>query len=389
MSKAVAVVVGVCAHGLAIARSLCRAGIEVVAIEVNRNLPGTKTNSAEIVYVDDINGAGLVDALVALHPKVSNSGRPILFLTNDTMVATIATRFKSIEDLYALSWGKSGAEVIRLLRKEDIEKRCRSVGLRHPKTRVFRDGGEITTAKLDLQYPVIFKPDLPLSAYKTLLVENDEQLDKGRSMISASLPAVAQEYVVGEEEKIRFAALYLIDGHVAARFEGRKLRSRPMGHTSIAISESNDEVHAMALQFFEGLHLSGPVSLEVKEDPDSNYWVIEPTVGRTDFWVGLCINDGVAFPLIEYAMVCSHRTTTDPQKNRTLWTNGERDPLAVIWLALKYPYSVCKKKLVGVFIDRRDIMPWIHWCITNVRTLPQRAAGKVVKILKSVNADQS
>ena len=140
MSNPVAVVVGLCAHGLSISRSLNRAGIQVVGIEANRLLPGTKTNTADVVYVDDINGAGLIETLVALSPSISASGLPVLFLTNDTMVATVGENYERLAHLYKLSWGESRNAILPLLRKEGIDNRCQSKGLRYPKTIAIRDG---------------------------------------------------------------------------------------------------------------------------------------------------------------------------------------------------------------------------------------------------------
>jgi predicted ATP-grasp superfamily ATP-dependent carboligase len=354
-----------------------------VAIEANKQLPGTRTNSAEVVFVDDINGHGLIDSLVSLSTSVSEFGLPVLFLTNDTMVATVGTHYEKLGHLYKLSWGGSRRAILPLLRKEEIEKRCRSTGLLHPKTKIIRNSLDATPTNLGLTFPVIFKPDRPVSAYKTLVVDDKNQLARSIPTIETSLPSIAQEYIAGGDSQIRFAGLYLVDGGVAARFEGRKLRSRPMGHTTIAISEKNDQMHSLALEFFDGLGISGPVSLEAKEDSYSRSWIIEPTVGRTDFWVGLCINDGVDFPLLEYRHLCGQSLALEPQRNRTLWINGERDPAALARLTIKYPRYLRQKCIVGVFLDSKDIRPILRWSTTFFRALPVRAAKKLIKVLRS------
>ena len=312
----VAVVVGLCPHGLAIARSLNYSGIKVIALEANRRLAGTKTKCADIVFVDDINGPGLIEALASLAPSVSGSATPILFLTNDRMIATVGENYERIRNIYLLSWGPSRDAILPLLRKESIELRCLETGIPHPKSRMIRSRSDSVPPQFDLSFPIIFKPDQPVSAYKTLVVETIEEVEDWWPTIESCLPAIAQEFIPGDDSTIRFAALYLDRGEVVARFEGRKLRSRPMGHTSIAIGETNDSLHSLAKRFFGGLDISGPVSLEVKSGPDGKQWVIEPTVGRTDFWVGLCIHDKVDLPLIEYETITGGSSPHTAQQNR-------------------------------------------------------------------------
>ncbi|MEX2123350.1 MAG: hypothetical protein WD795_05625 [Woeseia sp.] len=382
MANPIAVVVGLCAHGLAIARSLSRAGVHVVAIEANRSLPGIKTCTAEVKFVDDINGAGLVSALISLAATISATTVPILFLTNDTMVETVGRSHEKLSGLFRISWGSSRADLLPLLRKKHVYQRCVDVGLLHPRSKLVSNGNDLTMHELDLRFPLIFKPDKPVSDYKTLVVGNTEQLKDSWKTIQNCLPAIAQEFIPGDDSKLLFAALYLDHGKVIARFEGRKLRSRPMGHTTVAIGETNDKTHQMARQFFSGLEFSGPVSLEIKEDPTGDLWVIEPTVGRSDFWVGLCINDGIDFPLIEYCQESCRKIEVPKQQNRTLWINEERDPAVLTWLMFRYPRYLLHKRTVGVYMRAGDFRPFVKWAVNSVTLLPERFLRKLMKTFR-------
>jgi predicted ATP-grasp superfamily ATP-dependent carboligase len=383
MASACAVVVGLCAHGLTIARALHKSGISVLGLEADSSLPGVATKTAEVKIVRDINGPGLIDALVSLAPSISTTATPVLFLTNDTMIATVDEHYARLEKLYRISWGSSRAEITPLLRKAQIEKRCQETGLLYPKTCVINDERDLAMLNSSLRFPIIFKPDRPISTYKTLLVADADQLKRAWDKVKFSLPAIAQEFILGADSTIHFEALYMTHGDVVARFEGRKLRSRPMGHTTVAISESNDETHALTRQYFGGLRLSGPVSLEIKRDEESNFWVIEPTVGRTDFWVGLCISDGIDLPLVEYLNENGQCPNPGTQSNQTLWINGERDPAALIWLIMRHSRYILKMRIVGVFLDRHDIHPWVIWVIAFVRRLPGRAINRCKSLINS------
>ncbi|MFC6669024.1 hypothetical protein [Marinobacterium aestuariivivens] len=85
-----ALVVGLCSHGLAIARSLQRLGVEVHAFEANSAIPGALTNSAVIHYVESIKDDSLVDNLLAFRERIPSSRDIVLFPSNDNNVRVIA-----------------------------------------------------------------------------------------------------------------------------------------------------------------------------------------------------------------------------------------------------------------------------------------------------------
>lgn len=171
-----AVVVGVCAHGLGMIRNLARAGVTVIALESDKALPGVLTNCASIRFVDDINGPGLIDALIDLAEKLAFSAKPVLLLTNDRMSKTIGEHLARITSHYQLSWGASADTFLRLLDKENIELRCRETGLNYPQSVVVKDIHHILSDVCDLSFPIIVKPVRPLSAFKTLVIDSQDEL---------------------------------------------------------------------------------------------------------------------------------------------------------------------------------------------------------------------
>lgn len=371
-----AVVVGLCAHGLAIARSLHRRGIRVIALEANPDLPGTRTKHAQVRFTPDINSDGLPKALLDLRQELGGAGCPVLFLTNDRMVETLGRTSESMDRAYRISWWASRKFVLPLLNKESIELRCREVGLNYPRTRLLTDLSNVKQAVAGLRFPVIVKPTRPLSAFKTIVIQSPESLFVAESRMARSLPVIVQEFVPGDDFAIRFGALYLADGAVVARFEGRKLRSRPMGHTTIAVSSPDDEIHELTLRFFRGLPISGPVSLELKRDLSGSQWVIEPTVGRTDFWVGLCIANGVDLPYVEYCSQAFGEAGHHGQTDQSAWVNGERDPAALAWLLTHAPKYILRGRVKGVYADMQDPRPFGVALMRYLRELPVRGVRK-------------
>lgn len=380
-AHAPAVVVGICAHGLALARALHRAGIGVHALEANPLLAGASTSCARIHVVDDINSAGLIDALIDFAPRVGGQGKPLLFLTNDRMVETVGRHVNVIEAHYRLSWGHAAAALLPLLHKNHIEARCREVGISYPRTVLIDDLDRLAEEAKGLRFPVIAKPTRPVSAFKTIVAKSLTALEAERARLAQSMPVIVQEFIPGDDTAIRFGAMFLDHGRVVARFEGRKLRSRPMGHTTIAVSAPSDEIHELAIRFFEGLHLSGPVSLEVKQDTDGSWFVIEPTVGRTDFWVGLCIANGIDLPVIEYRTGLGLIVPTAKQNDRNLWLNGERDPAALLWLLRNHPTLLLGRGIKGVYLDPTDMAPFSRMLRRRVMRVPGQLSRTMRRFL--------
>lgn len=362
-------------------RSLHSAGVRVIALEANDALPGVRTRCAEVRIVPDINGAGLIDALDRLVAERPECIGDVLMLTNDKMVEVVGRHVDLVSRHFKLSWGHAAAALLPLLAKDQIEARCQAVGLNYPASLLLVRFDDASQVLAQLTFPVIAKPTRPVSAFKTQVSASIDAFMAARARMESSMPLLVQEFIPGDDSSIRFGALYLDHGRVLARFEGRKLRSRPMGHTTIAVSEPDDEVHALACRFFEGLDLSGPVSLELKRDPAGNYWVIEPTVGRTDFWAGLCAANGVDLTQIEYAAMTGQGLPDRRQRKTHVWMNGERDPGALAWLLANAPGLMLRHRLRGVFFSLHDGMPWLTSSGRFLRALPRRAVGRIFRLV--------
>jgi predicted ATP-grasp superfamily ATP-dependent carboligase len=331
--------------------------------------------------VPDINGEGLVHTLLKLADTAGNAERPVLLLTNDRMVEVVGRHAETIARHYRLSWAHTADALVPLLGKDRIEARCRETGLNYPRSLLLTDFADAPRQLATLDFPVIAKPTRPVSAFKTQVAQSVEAFLAARPRMEKSMPLLVQEFISGDDRVIRFGALYLDRGRVLARFEGRKLRSRPMGHTTIAVPEPDDAIHALAVRFFDGLELSGPVSLELKQDPDGRYWVIEPTLGRSDFWAGLCAANGVDLAFIEYRAQTGEALPAVVQRRTHLWINGERDPGALAWLLRHAPAQLFSHWPRGVYFDLRDPRPWLLALGRFLGAMPLRAMRKAGRLV--------
>ncbi|MGH7681980.1 MAG: hypothetical protein ACRENN_08345, partial [Candidatus Eiseniibacteriota bacterium] len=168
-----AVVVGMCSHGLAISRSLGRRGIPVFGLESNPRLPAIRTRFAKVSPATDVNGPALIADLIEFRRRFRED--PVLYLTNDNMVRTVAGAAEELQKHYKLHWPEPGL-VRRLLDKQHIESVARASGLNYPRSILISGVEDIDRVRGDLRFPMAFKPTRPLSRFKAMKVNSETEL---------------------------------------------------------------------------------------------------------------------------------------------------------------------------------------------------------------------
>ncbi|MDF2177304.1 GNAT family N-acetyltransferase [Aliiglaciecola sp. CAU 1673] len=360
-NKAIALVIGLCSHGVAMVRALKASGAEVHALEAKKPLPGIATNCAKVHFVQNINADSLIDDLLAFRKKIPADVQIVLFPTNDNNVRILAEHFDRLQGQYLLSWGHCREQIQKLLLKSNIEARCKEMGIRYPQSLVLNTPEDVDLAVANFEFPVLIKPVKPQSGFKALRCDDEASLRGYIQKFSQDLPILLQNWITGTDKDLFFGALYLDKGRIVTRFCGNKLESFPpaMGQTTVAVSAHNDDVLAITEQFFDGLGLSGPVSLELKRDDKGRYWVIEPTVGRTDFWVGLCTRAGVNLLALEHQNALGQTLTPPEAVRRAIWFDSEKDVLAVFRHAGKIlPLATNRYRPTFAYFDMGDLGPF-------------------------------
>lgn len=357
-----ALVCGLDSHGLAVARALGQSGVTVYALCETPPLPGAYTNSVRRTFaVPDLTSPQVVPALLAARDAMPAHDAVALLAVNDRQVKTIARHIDTLQPHYRIAWADSHRTVLELLRKDKLEAWCRRQGLRYPRSVVF-DAATGARAAARFGFPVIIKPVQPLSSFKTLLAPDLHTLEQLLELHAHELPILGQEYIAGDDRQIYFGALMLDRGRVIHGIAGRKIASHPPARGQTLVAETVDEPEVLRLteQFFAGTQLSGPVSLELKRDPQGRFWVIEPTVGRTDFWAQLCISAGFNQPLMEYQLACELAVSAPEQApHDVVWYDSERDPLAYVshcWQEKRLRPRA--KKQVFPYYGHGDWRPW-------------------------------
>lgn len=377
-----AVVVGLCAHGLAMARSLAKAGVEVLGLEADERLPGFFTIHAEVVRARDINGEGLIEELLALASARSLHGA-VLYLTNDNMVRVVARNWPRLEAHYRLSWSNCRDEVLRLLDKSSLADHCAARQLNYPGSLLLESEHDLAHPWFGtMQFPLIVKPAVTLSGFKVRLVSSKEEIRGLMQTFPSAFPLLVQQWIPGDDRAIRFAAVYLKEGRIMSSFVGRKLRANPpaMGQAVIAEPFFDQSVLDAASRFFSDTRMSGPSALEVKMAPDGQAWVIEPNVGRTEYLVDVCIANGVNFPVIEYMDQTDQPLEPAEQRREFIWFDNDRSPgsYAKFWLTQR---GTIEPGWKGIFPygDAQDVEAVRRARRKVVKALISRLVGKLTR----------
>lgn len=374
VSPPLALVIGLCSHGVTISRSLHSKGVEVHAFESNPQNPGIKTNSATVHHVASMKDEGLITDLLAFRKSIPAHRKIVLYATNDKSVELIAANIAELSTHFEICWSDCAAVVKSLLLKSNIEKRCSDTGLRYPRSFIANDIASGATITKTIEAPFIVKPVSPQSGFKALKVYGEGAFRSRMARYTRDFPVIIQQWISGTADDIYFCAIYFAKGIPLVSFTGRKYESYPpaLGQTTVAVTFEDETLVSLTKDFFSDLGISGPVSLEFKRDNWGNYWVIEPTVGRTDFWLGLCTAAGVDFPTIQYEHSSHGKCTAFvSQAVPAIWFDSGRDPSAPLRFIYEWarpPKSRLKPHFS--FFAVNDPKPYIESLRQNAAKLP-------------------
>jgi len=80
-------------------------------------------------------------------------------------------------------------------------------------------------------------------------------------------------------------------------------------------------------------------------------------VGRTDFWVGLCIANGINLPYVEYLHQTGQSIPNLTQQDQAIWFNEERDPFGRFWFAGQPDLALKGRRACYLYLKQKDAEP--------------------------------
>jgi predicted ATP-grasp superfamily ATP-dependent carboligase len=304
-----AVVVGINPTGLGLVRSLHPHCSNVIALESNRDEPGTHTRQARVHLIDDLSDHETLMAELVDLARTFNE-RPVLFLSSDEHVLWAVRNQEALAHHFRLLL--PSREVCETLMYKDrfseLAARARYPMPRSAFLPTDRLSGHIAVS--GLRYPIILKPANKAGAWehqgldKAYIVSSPQEAAQVGERAGRAVPSVmAQEYLEGEDGQVYFC-LYLAAPGLGepVLFTGRKLLQWPPLRGSTAACEPAEApgLESLTRKLFDGLGVEGFASLEVKYDNTGAFKIIEPTIGRVDLQSQVATLNGMNMPLCGY-----------------------------------------------------------------------------------------
>ena len=333
-ATAPAIVVGGGINALGVVRSLGAAGVQVWVLDDNDKSPAMRSRFAMPRVVSVLEGKHFINELNRLAAEIS--GVAVVFLTEEKTVLTISAMRNQLAPTLKLRLPAHDC-LLSLMHKEGFQQLAEAYGFLVPPA--VRLSSPEDFSKLNkLQFPCVFKPSEKNYAYgekfkKAYKVASIEEVVDLYKQIHPVMPdMVAQQWIEGLDSDIYFCLQYIgKDGAPAISFSGRKIRSWPpnIGGTAscTAAWEFDAELSKTTAAFFRAVGFFGMGSMEYKRDRrDGKFYMVEPTVGRTDFQEEVATVNGFNMPFAAYCHELGINFATpmriDPPKN---WRDAQAD----------------------------------------------------------------
>lgn len=371
-----AVVVGLDVNGLGVVRALGEAHVPMVALDTDLEKPTAMTRFAEKIAVETLSGPGFIDAL--LHLRARFSGQPVLLLTQEASVATVSETRARLEGAYRVTLPPHA------LMQDLLDKlRFQSIAERHglPIPRAVRLSGADGAAAMDgLRFPCVLKPAARHAEYgrrfaKAYKVASSAEAARLWAQMRAVIDeAIVQEWIEGGDEDVYFCLQYRPRSGKPVSFAGRKIRQWPMlvGGTAICIpaSEAAAELTDLTNRFFGAVGFVGLCSMEYKRDArDGRFYMVEPTVGRTDHQEEIASLNGTNIPLAAY---CDALGLALPMSGSPLRPRAWRDSVGAAKARLAGAPDPMNGLASGIevcdaYFRFDDPMPYLAWKLQPAR----------------------
>lgn len=364
-----AIVVGNDLNALGVIRSLAMARIPTYKLVSDSASLAARSWHGKTILVDKTEGSPLMAALSGLAGRYTE--KPMLFVTEEKTVRTVSEEREILLPRFRFRLPEH-ERLMALMHKQGFQELAESVGTTIPP--VVRLRSEDDLSKLStLTYPCVLKPSTKDYAYgarfaKAYVVQSaDEATALYREIAPVCADLVVQQWIDGNDDDIYFCLQYIGQEGPIASFAGRKLRSWPprIGGTAscTAAWEVADELAAMTTAFFLATGFTGMGSMEYKRNRrDGYFYMIEPTVARTDFQEEVATLNGVNIPLAAY---CYETGLSLPAVARPPRDRAWREPLIDRWSQEQQPECVPsgldRLSIVDAYFRLSDPIPWVQW----------------------------
>jgi len=380
-----AVVVGRDLNALGVVRSLGAAGVPVIVLGSRLDGPAMESRYVARRVRAPQDGPGLLDALVGIARE--SRVRPVLFLTEERTVCTVSDHRDGILEHFRIRL-PAQETLSALMHKQGFQEIAERHAALVPRLVHLRSRTDLPALGA-LRFPCVFKPGHKDYNYgarfkKAYVVECIDEIERLYAEIEPVCPdMVAQEWIDGSDSDIYFCLQYRgSNGQSIASFVGRKIRSWPprTGGTASCTAAWDDaeELTQLTQEFFSRAGFTGMGAMEYKRDRrDGRFYMVEPTVARTDFQEEVATIHGVNIPLAAYC----HELDLDPAPalhpiapKRIVWRESVTDRRSIALQGEEQAFSVLPVRGAHWrLIDPGPGIGWLRrWVRDRVRGLQRR-----------------
>ncbi len=361
--------------GLAVARSLGRRGVPIIALDPDPKGYALASKYATVaalcpnVLEDE---EAFIEYLLDVGRTLDRRG--VLYPTNDEWVLAVNRHRARLEQYFHIPF--SGPDIVEpVLDKAQLYGTARELGIPIPGT------WDLTRENLQriaatLPYPCIVKPTEQRSFYdvfgdKAWRIGSPEELHAAITR-AAGHPLVAQE-IVGQGLTDFYSVCSYIgsDGEAHGTFVGRKLEQYPpdFGTGCLVAAEGQAAIAVRGVRILKAFGYRGISEVEFIYDARDGEHKLLDINTRVWKWIGLPIAAGVDLPWLAYADVTGAPEVAPPAREGLIWTYAKdyvalrlagrgKETAAYLpeeaWTAL---FSGDRKQIIDAVIDPDDPTP--------------------------------
>jgi len=361
IKKIPAVVLGLSANGLSVARSLGRKGIPVIGLDDADKAPAKFSRYVKkYIHAPHVeNGIELLRILLSISQSFSD--KPVLLATADEYVAFVSDYRMQLSDYFRFLLPLKQT-VDDFLDKQKTADFCIKKKIPHPQTYFLESGRPWENIIQKIVYPAIVKPQDShvwrqyYDEKKVFVVHSSSELTEVDTEIRQhQLNIIVQEIIPGKDSDIyQFLAFCNDRSEMLASFCCHKIRQYPpdFGIACLCESVREPKVIEAGKKLLSNLYYKGMIALEFKMDERTKAPVFLEANLRTSFFGELAVASGVDFPYIIYRYL----VFGDEKPHNGMYEKGVK--LWNIELDLGHLVRVRKEKEITFLQWVKDLKSW-------------------------------
>ena len=301
-----ALILGASANSLSAARSLGRAGLNVVIAETTIDDALKRSRYIKgFLHCEEDDDAAIASRLLQL-PVTTD--KPFLLATGDRYALLVARYQEQLTERYCFV-SPSYVVLEAIIDKASLYEIARRNGFPCPAFHVVNERGDIDAAVASVPTPCYVKPALGhlwRRVENTKLERADTPAELRRILekfIALGLVAIPQEIIPGNDSEVFSLSTYIDRSGTCLGYRTkRKLRQLPLhaGNGSVQEICSQPEVAELGLRLLAMTGHRGPATVEFRRDQRNGRFVLIEINARTIFCQEMITRSGLDVPLIAY-----------------------------------------------------------------------------------------